>query len=968
VEIAAVLSIGKLATGQADYYLEQAHGAVTRATAVSSGVEDYYLGGPEASGEWVGAGGAALGLRGPVNATELDRVLSGQHPATGEALGRVLSARVPGFDLTFSAPKSVSVLFGIGDDKLRAVLRDAHDRAVIDALGYMEREAAVTRRGPGGAHVIAGNGLVAAAFRHRTSRAGDPQLHTHVLVANLTLGADGQWSTLDGRRIYAHAKTAGYLYEARLRSLLTRELGVEWTPVRNGLADIIGVPATVLRAFSRRRADIEAELERHGTTSAAAAQVAALQTRRGKDHGVTPEQLVPEWRHRAVQLGLTHDVVQALRGRVRSAPLPAELVEKIAGLLAGPTGLTEQRATFTRRDVLQALCEQLPASAGLRASDVERIADEFLQSPRAIALATGERREMLPVRDGRLIPTVTSERAYSTPELLALERRILDYAVERQGARMAVTPSRAIDRAIERRPSLAGEQVDMVRHLTQDGDGVTVVVGPAGSGKTFALAAAREAWEATGRHVYGAAVARRAARELEDDAGIPSTSVAALLLALDRRPYSTLQPRSVLVVDEAGMLPTRELAQLIEKVRDRNVKLVLVGAHRQLAAIGARGAFRGLMARLPVIELEENRRQVAQWERDALRLVRDGAAPEAVRRYEEAGRIVLGDDAAELCQRLVADWWASRDISGALMIAERRVHVDDLNGRAHALMRACGALGTEEVTVGHAAFSTGDRVVVRRNDRALGVVNGDRGVVVGVDPVQGRVELELAGRTVALDRAYLERPTRHGRPALMHGYAITAHLAQGLTCGETFILATDQLSREAGYVALSRGREANRLYALRPAAAERAEYAPATARDKDARAALVDALGRSRAQTLAADTPEPSALVTELASVVQERQRLERIHARAQGARGRLEQERPGWLRAAARKRHVVALDRAGTAVQEAEAQLGRVAAREDRLKERLVQERAARARERAREPEGPFVRERALGRDMELG
>ena len=232
----------------------------------------------------MGAGAAALGLRGTVDATELDRVLSGQHPATGEALGRVLTARVPGFDLTFSAPKSVSVLFGIGDDELRAVLRDAHDRAVLDALGYMEREAAVTRRGPGGVHAIAGNGLVAAAFRHRTSRAGDPQLHTHVLVANLTLGADGQWSTLDGRRIYAHAKTAGYLYEARLRSLLTRELGVEWTPVRNGIADIAGVPPTVLRAFSRRRADIEAELERRGATSAAAAQVAALQTRRGKDY------------------------------------------------------------------------------------------------------------------------------------------------------------------------------------------------------------------------------------------------------------------------------------------------------------------------------------------------------------------------------------------------------------------------------------------------------------------------------------------------------------------------------------------------------------------------------------------------------------------------------------------------------------------------------------------------------------
>src|SRR2546423_9030392 len=165
----------------------------------------------------------------------------------------------------------------------------------------MGRAAAVARRGPGGEHAIAGNGLIAAAFRHRTSRAGDPQLHTHVLVANLTLGADGQWSTLDGRRIYAHAKTAGFLYEARLRSLVTRELGVEWTPMRNGLADVAGVPRGLLRAFSRRRTEIGEELERRGASGAAAAQVATLATRPGQDHRVTPEEPAPQRRGRAAR-------------------------------------------------------------------------------------------------------------------------------------------------------------------------------------------------------------------------------------------------------------------------------------------------------------------------------------------------------------------------------------------------------------------------------------------------------------------------------------------------------------------------------------------------------------------------------------------------------------------------------------------------------------------------------------------
>src|SRR4051794_27419947 len=298
-----VLSLGKLATGQAGYYLDQARGSLTRTQSVASGVEDYYLGGPEADGLWMGAGAAALGLGGTVGSEPLVRVLAGEHPASGAPLGRVLTARRPGFDLTFSAPKSVSLLFGIGDDHMRAVLRDAHDRAVRDAFGYLERHAAVTRRGPAGVHAISGNGFVGAAFRHRTSRAGDPQLHTHLLVANLTLGADGRWSTLDARRIYAHAKTAGYLYEARLRGLLTRELGVEWETVRNGIADIDGVAPTVLRAFSRRRADISAELQRRGASGARAAEVAALETRRRKDYAVTPDQPGPVGRGRGARLG-----------------------------------------------------------------------------------------------------------------------------------------------------------------------------------------------------------------------------------------------------------------------------------------------------------------------------------------------------------------------------------------------------------------------------------------------------------------------------------------------------------------------------------------------------------------------------------------------------------------------------------------------------------------------------------------
>jgi conjugative relaxase-like TrwC/TraI family protein len=846
-----MLSIGKIAVGQADYYLEQADRPTTRTRAVASGVEDYYLGGPEAAGEWIGRGAPLLELRGEAGGDELHHVLAGEHPALGLPLTRWNSSRVPGFDLTFSAPKSVSVMFGIGDGRMRRAIQAAHDVAVADAFAYVERQAAVTRRGAGGVHRIAGRGLAAAAFRHRTSRAGDPQLHTHVLVANVTLGADGRWSALDGRRIYAHAKTAGYIYEARLRAELTREVGFEWTAVRNGIADVAGVPPAVLRAFSRRRVEIEAELARRGTCSAAAAQVATLETRRRKDYGVTPDQLVPEWRDRAASLGLGPERVRALVGRARARVVDPEIEEWAAARMVAPDGLTHRRSTFNRRDVIQRLCEELPTGAAVTAEDLEGAADRFLQSDRAVVLAVGAARvdDVLHRRDGRMVPLVADERVYSTPDLLALERRVLEHAISGQDAGHGVVSDRAIERAVRRRRTISREQVAMVRSLTTDGASVSVVVGQAGTGKTYALAAAREAWEESGRQVIGAALSWHAARQLEESAGIPTTSVEALLSRLRNRPMTTLPRRAVVVIDEAAMVSTRQLAELVEHAERRQAKLVLVGDHRQLAEIEAGGAFRALARRLPVIELTENRRQTATWERDALALLREGDGRRALQLYEGQGRIERGEDVDEVRRRLVADWWSARDPDEALMIALRRVDVADLNGRARALMRASGRLGPAELELPSGAFAVGDRVRLRRNDRRLGVANGERAMVVAVDVENGTLALDVGGRRVALDRAYLELTSDRAGASIVHGYAITGHSAQGMTCVRAFVLVTSEASREWCYTALSRGRQSNRIYAVAPED-ERLEYAPTRGRRRDV---VADAFDRSDAQTLASD-------------------------------------------------------------------------------------------------------------------
>jgi conjugative relaxase-like TrwC/TraI family protein len=286
-----MLSIGKLGVGQERYYLDK----------VAEGAEEYYSGEGEAAGEWTGDAAEHLGLDGEVEADQLTAMLTGHNPATGDPLlgrqGVPGKGPVPGFDLTFSAPKSVSLPWGLGGPVAALEVQAAHREAIGAALTYMQQNACWTRRGAGGKEFIKGNGYLAAAYRHRSSRNGDPQLHTHVLLANATQGPDGRWTRLYHPAIYDHATTASYIYEAHLRHELTRRLGVEWQETRKGIAEIAGLSDEHLREFSTRRAEI---LEAAGPdASVRSMQVATLATRKTKDTEVSREDMLSGWRSRA---------------------------------------------------------------------------------------------------------------------------------------------------------------------------------------------------------------------------------------------------------------------------------------------------------------------------------------------------------------------------------------------------------------------------------------------------------------------------------------------------------------------------------------------------------------------------------------------------------------------------------------------------------------------------------------------
>lgn len=460
-----MLSIGKLGKGQERYYLSK----------VAEGAEDYYSGEGEVAGEWLGDAAEDLGLSGDVEAEQLEAMLTGHNPATGEPLvgmrGVPTNGAVPGFDLTFSTPKSVSLLWALGGAEAASEVKAAHREAVEAALAYMQREACWTRRGAGGSEFLKGHGYLAAAYRHRSSRNGDPQLHTHVLVANATR-ADGRWTRLYHPAIYDHATTASYIYEAHLRHELTRRLGVEWQPTRKGIAEIEGFADEHLRAFSTRRAEI---LEAAGeNASARSMQVATLATRKPKDPDIGKGELLERWRSKADEIGLDRETI-ANTFNPEAGYLKAELSRRALMEEALGRKVTESSSHFDRRDAIRAVADSLPE--GAPGAEVERLADAFLDSEEVIQIGTS--------RNGP---------RYTTQRIWELEREALA-AIEKMKAE-GPTPAGdlAAARVISERPTLKEDQRELVRRLLTGGAGVVVVIGEAGTGKTYALVAAAEGW------------------------------------------------------------------------------------------------------------------------------------------------------------------------------------------------------------------------------------------------------------------------------------------------------------------------------------------------------------------------------------------------------------------------------------------------------------------------------------------
>lgn len=332
------------------------------------------------------------------------------------------------------------------------------------------------------------------------------------------------------------------------------------------------------------------------------------------------------------------------------------------------------------------------------------------------------------------------EERFTTVGRLRLERELLGLADDRREERLACARPELVEEALARR-ALSDEQAELVRALTCGPGGVQVVRAPAGAGKTFVLDAAREAWTRSDVRVIGCALSARAAAELRGQAATDTTTIARLKRSLDHgRP---LPAYGVLVVDEAGMVGTADLHRLASSSREVHTRIVLVGDDRQLPEIQAGGAFRALAERHGQTGLREVRRQRHDWDRRALAALRNGEPATWAQAYTDAGRVVTASSATEVRERLAADrWHAHRQGADALMIAARRSDVADLNQRARDRMRVAERLRGDDVELGRRSFAAGDRVVLGRNDRRLGVVNGDRDHIITLTADRVTVRLD----------------------------------------------------------------------------------------------------------------------------------------------------------------------------------------------------------------------------------
>jgi conjugative relaxase-like TrwC/TraI family protein len=929
-----MITLRRMALGAGFRYLMKSVAAGDGGADPNSGLVRYYSESSTPPGIFLGAGLAALGDRRGVEPGEtvseeqLWRMLGVMaDPVTGRPVGSVPRAggagvAVAGFDLTFSPSKSVSVVWALADTRTRAVIYGCHRRAIDFVLGYAEREVFHSRSGTNGVVQEDIEGVVAVSFTHFDSRAGDPQLHDHVVVWNRARSrSDGVWRTLDSRGLFKSVVALSEMHQGVLSDFLTQMLGVGWEARSRRHSErprweITHVPEGLLAEFSQRNEQVEVEKDRlvaefvtalgRQPTSSEVMDMrrrATLITRPAKTRRSLADMTV-EWGHRAaVHVGGEHEAwVEKLKDRndlplLHASDLGDEILSDAARAVTQT--VAERRSVYSRANLLaeaHRILQGVPFTGpDERIAAAERVVNlavsgsldlsvpEIFHTPQLLRRADGT---------SRLRPK--GFELYTTPELLEAECRLLDAGrrldgpgVDRTTVAM-VTSSPMGGQGLR----LSIDQALAVENIACSGRCLDVLVGPAGTGKSTAMAGLRYAWEASHGpgSVIGLAPSAAAAEVLAGELGIDCENTAKWLTELRRLPERVsklnelarraeaygnvpirlqrqltdirndierwrIRPGQLVIVDEATLAGTFALDHLVSAARDGGAKILLTGDWAQLSGVEAGGAF-SLLARdrgesLP--ELCDVRRFISDWERTASVQLRVGTQA-AIDAYQSHGR-VHGGSREEMLDAAFLAWKADVDAGRlSLMIAGDTATVTELNLRARADRVAAGIVVAFGLPVaGGQNAGVGDLIVSRQNERRLAaagrwVKNGNRWQVTATHN-DGTMTVKHLGENeeITLPASYV---TRHVELA----YATTAHRAQGCNLDTAHTVVSPATTRQALYVAATRGRDANHLYVDVTYDPDPTTGHERTAPTRNAHQVLVDVLANEGADISAHET------------------------------------------------------------------------------------------------------------------
>jgi conjugative relaxase-like TrwC/TraI family protein len=843
---------------------------------LSTPLTRYYSAKGTPPGRWMGSGLHSLGsgriVEGDeVTETQLQGLIGmGCDPVDGSPLGRAYpvyqrpadpaptgvtretSTRrraVAGYDFTFSIPKSASILWGVADAATQSRIVRAHHAAVAEVVAFMEREIAATRTGTtandGAVAQVDVTGLIATAFDHFDSRAGDPHLHTHVVISNkVKTVLDGKWRSLDGRPMHSAVVALSELHETLFADALTRALGVRWETRERGRDRrpawaISFVPEALVAEFSTRSRHIDIETDelietyvrRHGRRPGPATIMklraqATLSTRPAK-HVRSLTELTGEWRARA-ECVLGQDATTWAGAEsanppavvMRAEDVPPEAVHSLG--LSVMTTVSEKRSTWRHWNLTAEAARQMMHLRFASASDREAVLGLVVNAAERASLRItppeiASSPEAFQRDDGTSVFHPKHSIVFTSSELLNAEARLLERAADETGPRVALTTSRSVSRT--QMPGggvLAEDQLRALEKIAGSGRVIDVLVGPAGAGKTTAMHALRLAWETAhgAGSVVGLAPSAAAAQVLGEDLGITTENLAKWWQ--NRLVHGvTFRSGQLVIIDEASLAGTLSLDRVTALAASAGAKVLLVGDYAQLQSVDAGGAFSLLVHnRADAPELVDLYRFTEEWEKTASLGLRLGD-PESVDLYMRHDRVREGN--TEAMADAAYEAWRCDNQAGkrTVLISDSNEAVASLNIRARTELILEGRVDALREVALHdgTRAAVGDTIITRRNDRRLRaarswVRNGDRWTVIGVRR-NGSAEVRRHGRrwgsAVVLPAEYMKRHVELG-------YAVTSHRAQGITTDTAHVVIASSTTRENVYVAMTRGREANTAY------------------------------------------------------------------------------------------------------------------------------------------------------------